>query len=155
MLETGRRAPDFELPSLDGKPLKLPDILAKGPALLAFFKVTCPVCQFTFPFLERIFENAGGLQVYGISQDNARDTREFNEEFGLTFPTLLDDERKGYPVSNAFGIYAVPSVFLVEQDGTISSAASGFSKAELEQLGRRAGVAPFRPGEFVPEWKAG
>jgi hypothetical protein len=46
-------------------------------------------------------------------------------------------------------------MFLVERDGTISWALSGFSRSELETLGRKFGVATFRPGESVPEWKAG
>ena len=63
----------------------------------------------------------------------------FNQRFGVTFPTLLDQSKEGYPASNAFGISSVPSLFLVEQDGTIAKAFSGFSKRDLEGLGERAG----------------
>jgi hypothetical protein len=43
----------------------------------------------------------------------------------------------------------------VEPDGAISLSVTGFSKRELEALGKRAGVETFRPEEDVPEWKAG
>jgi peroxiredoxin len=156
MLAGGARAPSFHLRALDGSMYSLEEILARGPAVLAFFKVSCPVCQLTSPFLERLHQRRqeGGLQFIGISQDAGAPTREYNQEFGVTFPTLLDDPGD-YPASNAFGISHVPSLFLVEQDGSVSWSVDGFSKRELEALGRRAGVAPFLPGEYVPEWKAG
>jgi peroxiredoxin len=156
-LEAGQRAPDFELPALTGQPRSLKTILENGPAVLAFFKVSCPVCQFTFPFLERLHQGAGPgkLQFIAISQDDARATRDYNREYGVTFTTLLDEAGKGYVVSNAFGITAVPSLFLVEPDGNISLASAGFSKQDIETLAARAGVTPFRPGEYVPEWQAG
>jgi hypothetical protein len=70
-------------------------------------------------------------------------------------PMLLDREEEGYPVSNAFGITHVPSLFLIEPDGTISLASEGFVKSDLESIGERAGVTPFRQDEKVPAWKAG
>jgi peroxiredoxin len=35
------------------------------------------------------------VRIFGISQNDAADTREFNQEFGVTFPTLLDSEDNG------------------------------------------------------------
>jgi peroxiredoxin len=154
LLDPGSRAPDFRLPRLDGGTTALQGILANGPALIAFYKTTCPVCQLTFPFLERIHK-AGTLPVYAISQDDAEDTREFNRELGLTLPTLLDTGRSGYPASNAFGISSVPTAFLIERDGGISRVIEGWSKREIESLGGLAGVEAIRPGDNVPEWKPG
>ncbi len=151
MLEAGDKAPGFTLTDLDGNPRSLGDLTANGPVLLAFFKVSCPVCQFTLPFLERFHQ--GKVNVVAISQDDAASTREFNREFGLTFPSLLDGP--GYPASNGFGISHVPSLFVVEPDGSVSWALDGFNKSELSDLGVRFGVKPFRPNEYVPEWKAG
>ena len=154
LLDPGSPAPEFQLPQLDGGSAALQEILAKGPALIAFYKTTCPVCQLTFPFLERIHKG-GTLPVYAISQDDAEDTREFNREFGLTLPTLLDSGRSGYPVSNAFGISSVPSMFLIERDGAIARVIEGWSKQDIESLGELAGVRVIRQGDNVPEWKAG
>jgi len=153
-LEAGAEAPAFRLKGLDEKSLSLDDIRGKGPALLAFFKISCPVCQLAMPYLERL-SSSSGIQVIGISQDDASGTTEFNRRFGVTFPTLLDSSKENYPASNAFGITNVPSLFLVEPDGRISTAFSGFSKRDLEALGQRAGVQTFRPTDNVPEWKAG
>lgn len=154
LVAAGAQAPRFRLAGLDGSTQTLQDILAGGPALLVFYKISCPVCQLTAPYLERLAANHS-LQVIGISQDDAGATRGFVQRFGLTFPMLLDLSSEGYPASNAFGISSVPSLFLLERDGTIARSISGFSKRDFEEIGARAGVSPFGPEDHVPEWKAG
>ena len=156
MLPVGAHAPEFQLPDLGGTQRTLAGILAGGPALVAFFKVSCPVCQYTFPFLERLHQGAkaGGVQMVAISQDQAGATLQFCREYGVTFTTLLDDA-KNYQVSNAFDIANVPSLFLIEADGSVSASESGFSKRILEMVGARAGVSAFLPGESVPESRPG
>ena len=157
-LEAGARAPEFDLSTLDGRGSQnLGGALAAGPVLLAFFKVTCPTCQLTLPFIERMYKGAknGATRMFAVSQDDAAATREFNLEFGITMPTLLDLEKQGYPASNAYGLTNVPSLFLIEPNGSISWSLIGFHKKELEALGAKLGVNPFRPGENVPEMKGG
>jgi peroxiredoxin Q/BCP len=154
LIEVGSRPPDFRLPRLGGGEVTLAEIAAAGPALVAFFKVTCPVCQLTFPFLERIAA-AGTIPVFGISQNDSEDTREFNDEFHITFPTLLDPEEGNFPASSGFGISSVPTIFLIERDGTVARVIEGWLKKEIEWLGGKAGVSVIRATENVPEWKAG
>jgi peroxiredoxin len=154
VLEPGTLAPEFRLDRLNGGSTTFAEILAGGPALLAFFKISCPVCQMTFPFLERIYA-AGAVRVFGISQNDAADTREFNQEFGVTFPTLLDSEDNGFPASNDYGISSVPTMFLVEPGGRIANVIEGWHKREMEGLAAPALASLFRPEDYVPEWKAG
>jgi peroxiredoxin len=146
--EAGAKAPEFRLPQLDAADISLAEITARGPALLAFFKVSCPVCQLTFPFLERVHQ-AGALAVYGISQNGAKDTRDFARRYRTTFPMLLDSEKDGYPVSNAYGISSVPTMFRIGRDGFIEQVMLGWRKQEMVALGAVG------PGDSVPEWKAG
>ena len=153
MLAAGEKAPQFTLNDLEGNAHSLDGILARGPVLLTLFKVNCPTCQLTLPFLERISQ--GTLPVVTISQDDAAATRRFQQSFGLTMPALIDPASQGYKVSNAVGISTVPSLFVVEPDGEISSAGAGFNKAEIEQIGKRGGVEVFRQDDNVPAWKAG
>ena len=154
MVSAGNAAPAFELQDTAGKSVSLQQVLEGGPALLAFFKVSCPVCQLTFPYLQRL-SNGTKLRVIGVSQDEPRDTEEFNRRFGIRFTTLLDRRAGGYAASNAYGIAAVPSLFVVEPDGQVSMSVSGFSKRDLEAIGQRVGVAPFAAGDRVPEFKPG
>ena len=95
LLRAGCRAPDFSLARLENGAVRgtadLGKLLADGPALLAFFKTTCPVCQMTLPFLERIHRGRtpGSLDVYGVSQDDAETTQEFAAELEK-LRTLVD-----------------------------------------------------------------
>jgi peroxiredoxin len=162
-LATGTKAPEIELKTLDGKPFSLTDKLGQGPVVLAFFKVSCPTCQYALPFLERLHKTYGakGVTLVGVSQNDARDTAAFNKEFGITFPVLLDDTRS-YPASNAYGLTNVPSVFWVAQDGEIEVSSVGWLKKDFEEINRRMAevtkIAPtvvFKPGEDVRDFRAG
>src|SRR5215831_14425079 len=97
MLGEGARAPDFQLLDLSGKQRTRSSISDGKPVLLAFYKVSCPTCQYTLPFLERIYRRRTNQDIgmYAISQDDAESTREFDREFGITLPTLLDREEDG------------------------------------------------------------
>jgi peroxiredoxin len=154
LLSPGARAPEFRLARLDGGEASLHDLIANGPIVLAFFKISCPISQMTFPFLDRI-HTPGRLPIYGVSQNDEEDTRYFNGEFGVTFPTLLDREEDDFAVSNAYGISSVPTMIVIERDGTISRAIEGWVKQDIESLAGIAGVAVFREGDNVPAWKAG
>jgi peroxiredoxin len=162
-LPMGAKAPAFELKGLDGKPVSLSEELAGGPVVLAFFKVSCPTCQYAFPFFERLHKVYGskGVTLVGVSQNDAKETAAFIKEFGISFPVLLDDTRS-YPVSNAYGLTNVPSIFWIAQDGEIEISSVGWLKADFEEINRRmaeAGkIAPatvFRPGEDVRDFRAG
>lgn len=157
MLNAGQAAPLFDLPDMQGNTVRLKDLLAAGPVLLAFFKISCPTCQMTMPYLNRISHQPGlaPLRIYGVSQDDATPTGHFNGRFGVTFPVLLDTLDGGYAVSNAYGITHVPSLFLVETDGTIGWSGMGFSKSDLQMLADRASFQVFRPDEKLPEYRAG
>jgi peroxiredoxin len=157
LIEVGEDAPDFELQDAAGASYSCAALRVKAPVLFAFFKVSCPVCQLTFPFLDRLHRAVANerLRVIGISQDDAAATREFAERFGIAFPLLLDTAKGGYAVSNAFGISNVPVLFLVGVDGRIAWASMGFSKSDLEGLAQQFDVEMFRQDENVPAWKAG
>ncbi|HYH00343.1 MAG TPA: redoxin domain-containing protein [Terriglobales bacterium] len=96
-LTRGTFAPDFRLPNVGGGDLSLADVLRRGPVVLAFFKVSCPVCQLALPYVERLHAaSAGAASVIGISQNDEKLTRVFMSEYGLSLPVLLDDPRS-YP----------------------------------------------------------
>jgi len=166
-LPAGTKAPDFSLPALsstkDGGKFSLQAALKQGSVLAAFFKVSCPVCQYTFPYLERMHKAHGDKKVtiVGISQDNERDTTAFLREYGVTFRTLLDDPN-GYAVSNAYGLTNVPTLFLIGQDGQIEITSVGWVKQEVEDVNRKLAAAQqtplppiFEPGEDVSDFRAG
>ena len=162
-LSAGVPAPDFTLLTAEGHQISLHDALQKGPVILAFFKVSCPVCQYAFPFFERMYQANRGANVsfIGISQDNAKKTQTFLKEFGVTFPVVLDDP-KDYAVSNAYGLTNVPTLFYIAQSGEIEIASVSWSKADVEAVNqklaenrRQSAPTLWHKGEDVREFRPG
>jgi len=159
----GNTAPGFSLRDSNGKDYSLSALLEKGPVVAAFFKVSCPVCQYTFPFLERLHQRYGKTATFlGVSQDDAKATKKFNDEYGVTFPAALDESAKNYPASNAYGLTNVPTVFLIEPDCSIKIVCVGFDKKGLEEIAayfadRQHSVPTplFRADEKIPDHKPG
>jgi peroxiredoxin len=152
-LETGDLAPAVSFFDAAGHEHTLDSLLAGGPVLLAFFKVSCPVCQMTLPYLQRL---AGGrLRIVPVSQDNAEATLGFSQAFSFELPSLFDREEDEYPASNAFHLTNVPSLFVVEPGRRIVWDSVGFVKRDLLVLGESDGKALFHSGDMVPELKAG
>lgn len=161
-LEPGIPAPHFTLKDATGKPHELADALKQGPVLLVFYKESCPTCQFTLPFLERLHRATappGRVQVWGVSQDDPELTTGFAAEYGCSFPLLVDED--GYPVSNAYGLTIVPTLVLIETDGRVADSAMGFDRRLIDsvaaRLGRLAGqsIEIFRSDELIPDHRPG
>jgi peroxiredoxin len=162
-LAPGTQAPDFTLPSMDDKPFSLRAALARGPVLAAFFKISCPTCQYAFPFLQRIHEanENKAVTIVGISQNTKKDTAAFIKEYGISFPVLLDDTHS-YPVSNAYGLTNVPTIFWIAPDGDIEMSSVGWVRKEMEEFNQRAAQALseatkplFLPEEPIADFRAG
>ena len=164
-IAAGQAAPPFSLGSTDGKTRSLREGLAQGPVLTAFFKVSCPVCQYAFPFLERMYRqlrSAGAKepQIWGIVQDDAGHGKSFSKEFGITFPILTDEEP--FELSSEYGLNFVPSIFLITPNGKVEIASDGFTRVDLvamqKSLATHYSVNPpalFQPSDRVPEFKPG
>jgi len=162
-LSTGTSAPDFSLTAVDGSKFSLSETLKRGPVLLAFFKISCPVCQFTFPYIEKVYQffRERGVCIVGVSQNNKKDTQAFLKEFGVTFPVVLDD-LESYPVSNAYELTNVPTLFYVASDGEIEISSVGWNRRDIEEINQRLAAnfaipepQLFRAGENIPEHRPG
>ena len=162
-LAPGTQAPDFTLPSMEDKPFSLHAALERGPVLAAFFKISCPTCQYAFPFLQRIYQAHGNntVTIVGISQNGKKDTGAFLKEYEITFPVLLDDTRS-YPVSNAYGLTNVPTIFWIAPGGDIQISSAGWIRKEMEEFNQRAAQTSseankplFLPDEQIADFRAG
>lgn len=161
-LTVGAQAPEFKLRTVSGNDFSLPEALARGPVVLAFFKVSCPVCQYAFPYFDRLYRGlqGSGVQVVGVSQDSLRDTRDFMKEFGVTFDIALDDEENHYAVSTAYGLTNVPTVFEIDAEGKIVRSIVGWSRNEIAEIHRKYAptgnqVPLYKTGEEVAEFRPG
>ena len=161
-MAAGKHAPPFELTGMDGKLYGLDEALQRGPVLAAFFKVSCPTCQYAFPFVERIYQQLRpqGVQIWGIAQDDARASERFAKEYGVSFPILID--AYPYETSRAYGLKYVPTLFLINRDRQVELVSDGFARADLVEIQKRLAkhfsvtpAALFLPNERVPEFKPG
>jgi peroxiredoxin len=163
-LVTGKLAPDFTVPTLGGKQVSLHEVLKRGPVVLAFFKVSCPVCQYAFPMYERMAQahKDNGATFLGISQNKSSDAQSFARQYGVTFPIAIDDEANNFAVSNAYGLTNVPTLFYIEPSGEIEVSSVGWSKLDVEGVNTKLAAlrsqkpaALWRPGESIQEFRAG
>jgi peroxiredoxin len=163
-LVTGKLARGFTLTTTEGNTVDLHDLLQKGPVVLAFFKVSCPVCQYAFPMYERMAKahKETSASFLGISQNKPSDTKAFAREYGVTFPIAIDDGANRYAVSNAYGLTNVPTLFYISMDGEIEVSSVGWSKAEVEMVNQKLAALRnetppllWQKGEAVQDFRAG
>lgn len=125
-------APDFTLPVFGGGESSL-YAREKKTALLIFYKFSCPVCQLTLPFLQRIYDSYGDAFYFvAIAQDGPQKTEGFLKEYHISIPVLMDMDP--YPVSRQYGLETVPTLFLLDADNSIRYAGEGFIKQDLLNL---------------------
>jgi peroxiredoxin len=151
MLDVNQIAPDF---------LNFYEAAGVRNSVLVFYKFSCGTSRFTFPFLQKIYDAYGQFVYFtAIAQDNAEQTEKFREELGVTIPILLDEAP--YPVSRAYGIHTVPSIFLVDPERKIRFSSYGFVKQDIlnlaDILAEKSGVSQIDIFESadVPEIKPG
>jgi cytochrome c biogenesis protein CcmG/thiol:disulfide interchange protein DsbE len=129
--QAGFLAPDFTLPTLDGENITLSDL--QGHAVLVnVWASWCSPCRQEMPAMERIFQEyqADGLVILAVNATN-QDSREgmiaFINEFGFSFPVLLDED--GF-VSDQYQVRALPSSFFILPDGSIQEVVIGGPMAD-------------------------
>jgi len=156
-LEPGAPFPPLALSDARGKQLAPAD----GETIYAVFKTTCPVCELTWPFLERIRQRAeGAFRILAVSQDDSGETAAFHKRLGVRLATAFDPEP--WAASDALGVTTVPTLFRVGPTGMVEETIVGFDRALMEGLSRRAATLSgqpatplFRADEHVPAIKPG
>jgi len=157
-LEPGARFPEVSFRDEKGAAITRPF----GETLYVVFKTTCPTCELTWPYLERLRQSAGpsGLRILAVSQDDPTKTEAFNRRLGSSVETIYDPQP--WTASNRLGVSTVPTFFRVAADGTLAETADGFSRERLENLARRAATLAgkpyekiFRPSDQAPATKPG
>ena len=128
MVDVGQTAPDFTLPSDQGKKVTLYQELGSGPVVLSFYVFdftgvcTAQACDFREEFAGL---QAQGAKVFGISTDSHQSRRVFRAMHKVPYPLLSDWNKKcaAYGVLyNRFGDYegvSKRSVFVLDKTGVV------------------------------------
>ncbi|MDZ4672789.1 MAG: thioredoxin-dependent thiol peroxidase [Phototrophicales bacterium] len=109
-LKIGDIAPDFELLNQDEKSVKLSDYRGKRVILFAYPKASTPGCttqacgfRDQFPKIEK-----SNAVVLGISPDEPKDQKKWQEREKLPYDLLCDTDQK---VLEAYGVWGEKSMF--------------------------------------------
>ena len=128
MLKAGDRAPDFVLQSDQGSDTSLSGLLHRGPLVLYFYPADfTPGCTREACTIRDIHQDlvAAGLQVAGISPQDADSHARFRAQHDLPFLLLSDPDKVAvelYDVDGPMGIGVRRATFLIDQDGMIRDA---------------------------------
>ncbi len=117
-------APDFTLPNLTGRLVRLADFRGQV-VLLNFWATWCPPCRKEMPSMERLYQKFRdqGLVTLAVSTDRAREpVLEFMERYRLSFPALWDGEGS---VAEQYQILGLPTSYLIDRRGFLVSAEVG------------------------------
>src|SRR3546814_2333713 len=83
----GEVRPDFAMPDQDGRIVRLSDIVAHGPTVLAFHRGHwCPYCRLNMVGLAEIQDQLGDAKIYAISAEKQEHTQTLRSESGARFP---------------------------------------------------------------------
>jgi thiol-disulfide isomerase/thioredoxin len=126
-------APDFTLPSLDGKSIRLSDLRGKA-VLLNFWATWCGPCKIEMPWFVELQNQYGaqGLQIVGVAMDDAskEDIAKFAKDMGVNYPILIGKESVGDEYG---GVPALPESFFIGRDGKVVDKMIGLrGKTEIE-----------------------
>lgn len=103
MVEEGSQAPDFEAQTDDGHTVRLSDLRGKPVVLFFYPKDETPGCTTQACGVRDAWSEfeSRGIEVFGVSRDDAESHQAFKEKFALPFPLLVDRDRT---LGDAFGI---------------------------------------------------
>ncbi len=120
MLEVGKKAPAFKLPSSDGHDVSLSDLAGKYVVLYFYPRDNTPGCTIeaqdfrdAMPKLKKL-----GAVVLGVSKDSIASHCKFRDKFGLTFPLLTDADGA---VMEKYGAWGEKVMYGKKMEGIIRS----------------------------------
>ncbi len=139
-------APDLTVPSLKGEKKSLSDYKGKI-VVLNFWGVWCKWCKKELPQYQKVYKEYKGndvaflavnVEFSGDRKEKDKKVKEYLKSNDLTFPVLMDYERK-FP--EKYGVEGFPTSFVIGRDGNFKFENRGYSpqyeeilKTQIEQL---------------------
>jgi peroxiredoxin len=130
----------FQLPDLDGRPIRLAELRGKV-VWLNFWASWCPPCQAETPVLREIATTYRdrGLAIIGIEvQETVEDGRRYAGRYGLPYSIGADVSGD---IFHLYRVFALPTQFVIDTDGVIRQVVNG----PITQGAADALIAPLLP----------
>ena len=129
-------APDFSLQDVDGNPVILDSLLAKGPVFMSFWALWCKMCIKELDALIPYFDefDSLGVNLLAISQDKAQSVPKV-KPFALShkwrYVVVLDPENV---MRDLYNVQAMPSSFIINQDKKIVFVHQGYKVGDEKKI---------------------
>jgi len=138
----GRLAPAFSATTLDGHTVSLGDFRGQKNVVVTFWASWCGPCRLELAGLTRFYQrnhsDASDFEILAVSIDeDTRNATDFASAQKLNFPVLLDTGQK---VADAYGVNSIPTMFIIDKNGTIKYGHTGYEMTQEFQLSRELGI---------------
>ena len=123
---------DFELEDLSGATRRLSDYKGKV-VFLNFWATWCGPCRSEMPSMEKLYRRFKdeGLEIVAVNlQEDRSSVQGFVDEYGLSFPVLLDSTGR---VGATYGARSIPTTYIVDRDGLVLAGTVGTREWDTEE----------------------
>lgn len=121
MAKVGYIAPDFQLQNVKGESIALASLRGKI-VLINFWATWCGPCRSEMPSMEEIYRdfNRKDFEILAVStdEDGSTSVKPFVQEYGFTFPVLIDETLK---INDLYGVTSIPTSLIVDRSGMITN----------------------------------
>jgi cytochrome c biogenesis protein CcmG, thiol:disulfide interchange protein DsbE len=114
----GTAAIDFNFQDLNHQTWSLDKVRGKV-VLLRFWADWCPYCRYEMPIIDKYYRKLKkeGFLVLAVNvKQSAEVALAFTAQLDVTFPVPLDPDGK---MAKRYGVYAIPTNFLIDREGVI------------------------------------
>jgi peroxiredoxin len=135
LVQLNETAPEFSFTTNDGKTVKLSDYKGKV-ILINFFATWCGPCMKEMPYIQKDLweklKNNDTFIIMSFGRDHSQEeVNKFIESKKFTFPIFADKDKSIY---NLFATKYIPRNYLIDSNGKVIYASTGFSEKEFEEL---------------------
>ncbi len=124
---------DFELEDMGGNLKKLSSYRGKF-VFLNFWATWCGPCRYEMPSMQKVYDELKdeGFVIVAVNlQEDRKLVKKFLDQYGLTFPVLLD--KKGR-VGAMYGARSIPTTYLIDRKGYIIGRAIGAREWDVPEI---------------------
>ncbi|MDZ5472273.1 redoxin domain-containing protein [Bacillus sp. 31A1R] len=132
-IKEGNQAPDFQLQTMEGEEIQLSSLQGKK-VIVNFWATWCPPCKAEMPHMQEFYEEQkeNGIEILAVNlattEKDPTALWSFVEDYGLTFPILLDSEGE---IADTYQAFTIPTSYVIDSSGIIRKKITGPMDKEM------------------------